>query len=92
MCDVAERLENKRRAEGRNEGGIQELLGLVKDGFLDHCIAANRAERRYGVKKDEFRRPFTVFRNVDSLSDYASIRPRRNRISQKLPHRCLRIQ
>lgn len=39
-----------------NEGKVNELLGLVYDGAITEQYAADRAEKRYGVKKDEFKR------------------------------------
>lgn len=52
MCNVAERLENKGRAEGlvegraegRAEGKLEQLIELVKDNLLSVANAAQKAE------------------------------------------------
>ena len=36
MCDVAERLENKGRAEGRAEGRTEERMANIRNMLADH--------------------------------------------------------
>ena len=53
MCEVLDRIEAKGRAEGeiigeakgRAEGGLNMLIGLVKDGLLSIEVAAQRANK-----------------------------------------------
>lgn len=40
MCDVAQRLEDKGRSEGRIEGQIEVLVTLVKSGSITVDMAA----------------------------------------------------
>ena len=40
MCDVAQRLEDKGRSEGRIEGQIEVLVTLVKSGSIPVDMAA----------------------------------------------------
>ena len=40
MCDVAQRLEDKGRSEGRIEGQIEVLVTLVKSGSITVEMAA----------------------------------------------------
>lgn len=40
MCDVAQRLEDKGRMEGRSEGRIEVLVTLVKSGSITIDTAA----------------------------------------------------
>jgi hypothetical protein len=43
MCEIMEKIAKEERMEGRNEGMIQTLVGLVRDGILTISEAAQRA-------------------------------------------------
>lgn len=57
-----EDIYNEGKAEGLAEGRLKDLMDLVYDGVLTEEFAAARAEKRYGIKQEDFKK---------MLADYA---------------------
>jgi hypothetical protein len=58
MCEIMEKIANEERMEGRNEGKLQTLFDLVKDGILTISEAAKRAnmtEANFSENMEKFK-------------------------------------
>jgi hypothetical protein len=44
MCEIMEKIATEERMEGRKEGILETLFGLVKDGIITISEAAKRAD------------------------------------------------
>lgn len=51
-----ERVYNKGKTDGRTEGAIEALVGLVHDGLLDENVAIERASQDYGITAADFKK------------------------------------
>ena len=55
------------REEGREEGKVEGLLDLAYDGTLSVDIAAEKAEKKYKVSKEEFMKMLKAYKPDDNL-------------------------
>lgn len=55
------------KVEGIAEGKILELIELVHEGAFSVDYAANRAEKKYGIKKEDFRKMLDSYEPDDEL-------------------------
>ena len=62
-----ESIFNKGKEEGREEGKVEGLLDLAYDGTLSVDIAAEKAEKKYKVSKEEFMKMLKAYKPDDNL-------------------------
>lgn len=55
------------REEGREEGKVEGLLDLAYDGTLSVDVAAEKAEKKYKVSKEEFMKMLKAYKPDDNL-------------------------
>lgn len=62
-----ERIFREGEKEGRKEGKLDELVGLVYDHLISEKVAILRAKEKYGVSEEEFKEALAQYKPEDEL-------------------------